>query len=538
MNNQRFFFVKSLHGRVLLLTILAFAAPAAIPAQTLVVLHIRAVLTDAAGQSTPVVRHALILSDEPPTREVRRVVTGNDGTVDVRVLPGRYVVESDQPVVFAGKAYRWRRTLDVAGGRDSSLDLTVANVVIEAIEPGATDAPAPVARDTSSLLRPWLDSVVELWTPTAHASGFLVHPAGLIATSQRVIGEARSIEVQISRSIKVAGIVLDADPQRDIAIVRIASSAVASMKPVPLGCAGGSVPPISQAQDISALAAPLREQKGWTPGIVTRVETSYIASELPVATGGLGGPVFTASGDVVGITTLADERDEPRRGATRIARIDGVCELVAAALKKAQGTPGPSGVHLPVEPTEPAPVEVFKEAVKRRAGSLKPYPIASADFDVSFMTPILNFAAQSQRNQNFSNWSDYVAEIPQVLFVRVTPKRAESFWAKVARGAAYTQGMALPPLTRLKSGFERMQAFCGATEVTPIHPFKLELRVSETEAIHEGLYVFDPTALGPGCSTVTLVLYSEKAPEKGDTRIIDPKLLQQIHRDFDRDGKP
>ena len=31
----------------------------------------------------------------------------------------------------------------------------------------------------------------------------------------------------------------------------------------------------------------------------------------------------------------------------------------------------------------------------------------------------------------------------------------------------------------------------------PIHPFKLEQRVSESDAIYEGLYVFDPGALGP-----------------------------------------
>jgi hypothetical protein len=72
--------------------------------------------------------------------------------------------------------------------------------------------------------------------------------------------------------------------------------------------------------------------------------------------------------------------------------------------------------------------------------------------------------------------------------------------------------------------------------VTPIHPFKLELRVSETDAVYEGLYAFDPAALGPGCSTVTLALYSEKEPAKADTRVVDPTILQQIRRDFDLGG--
>jgi len=77
-----------------------------------------------------------------------------------------------------------------------------------------------------------------------------------------------------------------------------------------------------------------------------------------------------------------------------------------------------------------------------------------------------------------------------------------------------------------------MRVFCGDAEVTPIHPFKLEQRISESDAIHEGLYVFDPGALGPHCGTVKLVMYSEKDPEKGDTRVVDPRVLEQIWQDF------
>ncbi len=133
---------------------------------------------------------------------------------------------------------------------------------------------------------------------------------------------------------------------------------------------------------------------------------------------------------------------------------------------------------------------------------------------------------------DFGNWSEYVADVPPVLLIRVTPKMVEGFWTTVARGAARTQGVALPPIKHFKSGFSRMRVFCGDAEVTPIHPFKLEQRVSESDAIYEGLYVFDPGALGPHCGTVKLVLYSEKEPAKGDTRLVDPKVLQQIWQDF------
>jgi hypothetical protein len=114
----------------------------------------------------------------------------------------------------------------------------------------------------------------------------------------------------------------------------------------------------------------------------------------------------------------------------------------------------------------------------------------------------------------------------------VTPKFEEGFWTKVARGAASTQGVAIPPIKRFSSVFSRMQAYCGDREVTPIHRFKLERQISETVTIEEGLYVFEPFALNPECASVKLVLYTEKEPAKGDARTVEPNVIQQIKEDF------
>jgi len=72
----------------------------------------------------------------------------------------------------------------------------------------------------------------------------------------------------------------------------------------------------------------------------------------------------------------------------------------------------------------------------------------------------------------------------------------------------------------------------GASEVTPIHPFRIERRINDTTVAYEGLYVFAPDAIGPQCETVKLTLFSEKDPEKGDTRIVDPRIVEQIRLDF------
>jgi hypothetical protein len=410
--------------------------------------------------------------------------------------------------------------------------------------------------DPSFLLPQWQDSVVALWTPSTHASGFLIDAKGLIATNQRAVGAATSVEVQLSPDVKVAASVLAADPVRDVAVLWIDPGVAATLRSVPLGCAQAAKPPVADGQELFTISVPLRGQKGMTSGTVGRVEPHAIVADLRLEPGSAGGPVFTAGGGVVGITSIVDDKNESRSGASRVVRIDDACDVVASAEKKMKGAAPPDGTHLPVEPVRPFPVNALKEAAQRRVGSLSPYQMSSSDFDVAFITPVLTYGAQHQAEQgrgregrggsrapdagpavalpllDFGNWSEYAADFPPVLFVRVTPKLVESFWTTVARGAARTQGVSLPPIKHVKSGFSRMRVFCGDAEVTPIHPFKLEQRVSESDAISEGLYVVDPGALGPHCGTAKLVLYSEKEPGKGDTRLVDPRVLQQIWQDF------
>jgi S1-C subfamily serine protease len=544
--------------RAVLFAMLFFVSSHAASSQELSVLHIKVVVVDAERKATPVPRHALLVSDNPSSAPPRQIVTALDGTADVRLRPGNYTVESDRPVVFHGKAYHWTQMVDIVAGRNAVLELTADNAEVEPAT-SATASAAPLEADPSFLLPQWQDSVVALWTPTTHASGFLIDARGLIATNQRVIGTATSVEVQLSPDVKVAASVLAADPARDVAVLWIDPTVAASLRSVPLGCAQAAKPPVVDGQELFTIGAPLREQKGMTSGIVSRVEPHAIVSDFRLAAGSAGGPVFTAGGGVVGITSVIDYRDdknESRRAASRVVRIDDACDVVASAEKKMKGAAPPDGTHLPVEPVRPFPVTALKDAAQRRAGSLSPYQMSSSDFDVAFMTPVLIYGAQSQSVQDrgrerrggprtpgaepgvvrpvmdFRNWSEYVADFPPVLLVRVTPKLVEGFWTTVARGAARTQGVSLPPIKHVKAGFSRMRVFCGDAEVTPIHPFKLEQRVSESDAIYEGLYVFDPGALGPHCGPVKLVLYSEKEPAKGDTRLVDPGVLQQIWRDF------
>jgi S1-C subfamily serine protease len=535
--------------RALTLATLLAVVPGATPGQTPGVLRIKITLTDAARGAMPVPGHALLISDNPATSAPTRVVTKPDGTAEVRLRPGNYTVESDEPVAFGGRGYQWMRTVDIVAGRDLVLELTAANA-----EVGAAPAPsAPRENDPSLLLPQWQDSLVAIWTPASRASGFVVDPAGLIATNQRVIGSASAVEVQLTPSIKVAARVLAADQVKDVAVLWIDPAITAPVRPVPLDCAGGSKPPFENGQKVVAIGAPLRGQKEASIGNVLRVEPHDSVADFRLASGSIGGPVFGSSGGVVGLSSVLEDEDHRRSRDARIVPVDDVCGVLGSAMKAMQTAQRPAPTRLPVEPLQAFPAGALDAAVKGRQGSLNPYQVSSSDFDVAFLTPVHVQGAQRNTNANtrggslraslaqarqaaltdFGDWSEYFTDVPPILVIRVTPKLAESFWTTIARGAAYTQGVALPPIKHFKPGFLRLQAFCGDVEVTPIHPFTLEQRLSETDAIREGLYVFDPQALGPHCKAVKLVLYSEKEPKKQDIiRAVDPQTIERIWKDF------
>jgi hypothetical protein len=514
-------------------------------AQPTSTLHIKIVLSDVGGVTTPVARHALLISDNPSTTAPRLVTTGVDGSADVKLRPGNYTIESDRPVAFHGKTYQWTQTLDIVAGRDSVLELTAKNADSSAGVGAALEQTQSLETEPSLLLPRWQDSVVSLWTPTMRASGFLVDAKGLVVTHQRAIGTATSAEVQLSPSVKVAARVLASDSKRDVAVLWIDPSVVASVKPVPLGCAQPKST-LGDQQEIFAIG--VRREKEMTSGTV---------AELLLIRGEEGGPVFTADGTLVGLTSFGDKNDDAKRGTSRVVPVADACEAIGAAEKKMAGAAAPPPTHLPIEPDWPVPADAFKEAAARRVGSLNPYQMSSSTFDVAFITPIMTYGAQYQSEQmskrtrkskdsrtieiepvlvrptmDFGNWSEYVEDFPPVLLVRITPKQVEGLWKKVARGAALTQGVALPPLTRAKAGFARMRAYCGDREITPIHPFTVEHRLSDTDAAYEGLYVFAPDAVSPSCASVKLVLYAEKDPERGETATVDPRIVQQIAQDF------
>ena len=167
----------------------------------------------------------------------------------------------------------------------------------------------------------------------------------------------------------------------------------------------------------------------------------------------------------------------------------------------------------------------------QRARSTRDADRVPSAFDITLLTPSQvndNTKGQTGLRGDAGNWSEYVRDVGQVLLVRISPRFEESVLKMLARGAAATQGVSIPPLRSFTANFVRLRAYCGDAEVTPIHPFVIEHQVPGRSAIREGLYVFERGAFGPHCPTVRFSMFSEKDPQRPIPRPSIPKLFEQI----------
>jgi hypothetical protein len=538
-------------GRLaLLLALLA----AAVQAQPPGVLRITVTIVDADGRARPVPRHGLLISDNPVSAAPQRIVTTIDGIANVRLRPGNYTIESDEPLIFQGKSYEWVQTLDVPAGRDTTIELTAANAEISA--PAAAAGGGGAAGAASALLLDWQGSIVTIWSPTRVGSGFVIDARGLIATNQRLVGNAAWVEVQLSPTKKLAARVLAADPDRDVAVVWVDAGSIAAVRPMKLATVPEGAPAIAEKEKVFAIEAPLDDRTSLASAVVGKITASTLATNINIDERSAGTPLLNAAGDVVAITTTIDDGRDIPDVAQGSVRIDRAGPVIAEAEKRMAGAAPPPAAALPVEPGPPVDDEILRTSAQKRAGEPGAYMVPAEDFDVSVITPAMLYGARRQGErttgrdrgrpdanpeetlkamrslQGFANWDDYVNDYPPVVLIRATPKLVEGFWSSLARGAAQSQGVSLPPNKHLKAGFSAMRLSCGTAEITPVHPFKIAQRVGARDVVYEGLYAFDPGAIGPHCRTVTLTLFSEKTPDKGDPRVLDARIVQQVWDDF------
>jgi S1-C subfamily serine protease len=150
---------------------------------------------------------------------------------------------------------------------------------------------------------------------TGSGSGFVVSADGLILTNNHVINGATTITVSFADGRQLAGTVVSTDAQHDLALVRVAATA---LTPLALGDSGSVV----VGQVAIAIGSPLGTfsdtiTQGIVSGLGRAIDVGVAGSRRTVHLSGLiqtdaainpgnsGGPLLDAAGRVIGIVTAS-----------------------------------------------------------------------------------------------------------------------------------------------------------------------------------------------------------------------------------------
>jgi serine protease Do len=138
----------------------------------------------------------------------------------------------------------------------------------------------------------------------ALGSGFIVNADGLILTNAHVVGTAKTVTVTLSDHRQFKGKVLGADKSSDIAVVKIDAHKLPTVRI-------GDADSLAVGDYVMAIGAPFGLTESATSGIVSALSRSlpndgyvnFIQTDAPVNPGNSGGPLFNATGSVVGINS-------------------------------------------------------------------------------------------------------------------------------------------------------------------------------------------------------------------------------------------
>jgi len=522
---------------------------------------VRVILLDKDLNQRPVPHLSIVLTPETADSEKpRQMKTDFTGIAEMQVPPGKYRLYTPDGADFQAHHYEWEIEVD-AGDSSATVDLSNDNARITR-SPGVDSSRK--AADLTVMFQKYQNSVVTVWSEIGSGTGFIVDSAGLVITNQHVLGPSQLVAVQFDAQRKVAAKILTVDAQRDVAVLYADLSAFPEAAPARVATPqpGGEL--AAPGEKVFTIGSPLGLKKIITGGIVSKVEERAIISDVNINHGNSGGPLFNALGEVIGITTfLVPGGNGP--AVAGIIRIDQALPALEQARKKMQDAALPSARLLPVEPSEPYPLESLKELSSRTKFDKKPYIFTVGGFDVALATPVLQYAIQSEsghaaaagrmkrtgrRNESPKNefeplqdlheWAAYTGEFKPVLLVQAAPQLRETLTSALGRQLVpELEFIGGAPRMKFRTDFYRMKLLCGTKEVEPIQPGKAATVVNAhsafenaADATYVGIYSYPPDAISPSCDKVTLQIFSEKDPEKSESRILDPKSVERVWNDF------
>lgn len=519
--------------RIKLLTVLVgvFALTPCAQAQVVKVnLHI--VLVDRDLNQKPVPSFQVTLQrTDIPGGEAIELKTALDGTCEKSVTAGKYKLATPHPIEFQGKRYSWLLDLNLTGPQQT-VELTNDNATAEALVTEIKNPPpSGGGNDLNVLFERLKNSVVTVRAEAHDGSGFIVDPAGLILTNNHVVQSSGYVAVQFDKKRKVLARVLATDTDKDIAVLW------ANLQPFPEAVIVHLVPADAASQvvvgeRIFTIGCPLGREKVLTTGVISKVETKSITSDININPGSSGGPLFNLRGEVTGIT---------RAGLRLLASIVPIADARPAidqARQKMTGAP-PAADLLPVEPTDFFPSDALVSLLQRpEKMDTKPYFFPAGQFEVAVLTPSVRYylgnkdemdAARKAAKRSGGDPSqakppaqavEHAQDIPPTVVIRVIPKFSIMWKIK------------------FKNGFQRMRLLCGGKEIPPIDPARTDYELHDArdrviDTTSQGLYSYQPDAISPTCGGMSLEIFSEKDPNTPITQPVETATVERVWADFE-----
>ncbi len=459
--------------------------------------------------------------------------TGLDGSAQIALAAGHYTLSTPKPAELAGKRYTWNLPEDVAGA-EQEIDLTNDNAKAE-------DAPAPSGSPTEGssssgdltvLFDKYKNSVVKVHAEARDGSGFLVDPSGLIVTNNHVVQSSGYLAVQFDAKRKVMARLLAANPDKDVAVLwaNLSVYPESVVAPIPPKDRDAS---IAVGQRVFTIGNPLGREKVLTTGIVSKVESDAITSDININPGNSGGPLFTMNGQIAGLTTAG------LRNLASIVPIDNARPLLEVARQRISSAAPPSADLLPVEPDDYFPAEALRPLLRQEKMDLKPYNFELGQFRVWIFTPPVTYflrhddeMAAARKAAKRAGGDPVQAKPPDSALQDAQDFRPVLlFTVRPKLGIGWTH-------PKFKNGFLKMRLLCGGKEVVPIDPGRSEFdlvddRGRKLDTTFQGRYVYPFDAISPTCGGAVIELYSEKEPDSPLSKTIESATTERVWADLE-----
>lgn len=221
-----------------------------------------------------------------------------------------------------------------------------------AAAPPVAAAPAVRTPTLAEAVAGTMNSVVNLESSAGLGAGVIVDPSGIVLTNYHVLAEALrppptlfgarlgavpELTARFANDRRVGATVLVADPEEDLAIVRLEPS---KGEPAEFESAAiGRSSELVVGQDVFAIGNPLGLRNTVSRGIVSAVDRTGILADsqravlqldASINVGNSGGPLFNLEGELVGIVVARPEQAQGIAFALPMDHVRGFLEALTA----------------------------------------------------------------------------------------------------------------------------------------------------------------------------------------------------------------